>query len=54
MLLGGGECVLHFRITKLDIFQSYFFGDVEFQRGIRTNSISRHRGGGKVLRFRLG
>lgn len=53
MLLGGGECVLYFRITKLDIFQSYFFGDVEFRGDPYKFNLQAQRRG-KVLRLPFG
>jgi len=53
MRLGGGECVLHFKITKLDIFQSYFFGDVEFRGDPYKFNLQAQRRG-KVLRLPFG
>lgn len=45
--------VLYFRIVRLDIFQSYFFGDVEF-RGDRYKFNLQAQRRGKVLRLPFG
>lgn len=42
--------MLNFKIKKLDIFQSYFFGEVEFREDpYKTNIQSQRRG--KVLKL---
>ena len=45
--------MLSFRITRIDIFQSYFFGDVEF-RGDRYKINVQNQRRGKVLRLPFG
>lgn len=45
--------MLHFRIVKLDIFQSYFFGRVEFRGDPYKINIQGQRRG-KVLRLPFG
>lgn len=45
--------MLSFHITKLDIFQSYFFGEVEF-RGDRYKINIQNQRRGKVLRLPFG
>ena len=42
--------MLSFKITKLDIFQSYFFGQVEFRSDRYKVNIQNQRRG-KVLRL---
>lgn len=42
--------MLSFKITKLDIFQSYFFGEVEFREDIFKVNIQNQRRG-KVLKL---
>ena len=42
--------MLSFKITKLDIFQSYFFGDVEFRSDKFKVNIQNQRRG-KVLKL---
>ncbi len=45
--------MLYFKIVKLDIFQSYFFGDVEFRADPYKINIQAQRRG-KVLRLPFG
>lgn len=42
--------MLSFKVTKLDIFQSYFFGEVEFRSDKYKVNIQNQRRG-KVLRL---
>ena len=42
--------MLSFQITKLDIFQSYFFGEAEF-RQINTKINIQNQRRGKVLKL---
>ena len=42
--------MLNFKIVKLDIFQSYFFGEVEFREDIYKINIQNQRRG-KVLKL---
>ena len=42
--------MLEFQITKLDIFQSYFFGEVEFRSDPYKVNIQNQRRG-KVLKL---
>ncbi|NOQ44170.1 MAG: hypothetical protein GQ471_00655 [Nitrosopumilus sp.] len=42
--------MLNFKVTKLDIFQSYFFGEVEFRSDKYKVNIQNQRRG-KVLRL---
>ena len=45
--------MLSFKIIKIDIFQSYFFGDVEFRNDIyKVNRQNQKRG--KVLKLPFG
>lgn len=48
-----GHVVLYFKIAKLDIFQSYFFGEVEF-RGDKYKFNLQAQRRGKVLRLPFG
>lgn len=45
--------MLYFKIVKLDIFQSYFFGEVEFRADRYKINIQAQRRG-KVLRLPFG
>lgn len=45
--------MLYFKIAKLDIFQSYFFGEVEFRADRYKINIQAQRRG-KVLRLPFG
>ena len=45
--------MISFKIQKLDIFQSYFFGDVEFRNDKYKINIQNERRG-KVLRLPFG
>lgn len=45
--------MLHFKITRLDIFQSYFFGQVEFRGDTYKFNLQSQRRG-KVLRLPFG
>ena len=42
--------MLHFKVKKLDIFQSYFFGEVEFRSDTYKVNIQNQRRG-KVLKL---
>ncbi len=45
--------MLSFKVTKLDIFQSYFFGEIEFRSDkFKVNIQSQRRG--KVLKLPFG
>ena len=45
--------MLSFKIIKIDIFQSYFFGDVEFRNdGYKINIQNQKRG--KILKLSFG
>ena len=45
--------MLSFKIIKIDIFQSYFFGDVEFRNDIYKVNIQNQKRG-KVLKLPFG